>query len=98
MRLSWNAGPAIARNIGLKVAKQLRAAVVCFLDDDCVPQPGWLAAMEAAQMAHPGIVCGRTVALDPNTLIGAPSSLSMVPVLLPGVLPSSPMSPVCSAS
>ncbi len=78
VRLQWNAGPAVARNIGLKVAKQHGAAVVCFLDDDCIPQPGWLAAMEAVQTAHPGVVCGRTIASDPSTAIGGSSAYGCV--------------------
>jgi glycosyltransferase involved in cell wall biosynthesis len=41
-RLEENAGPAHARNIGWKMA---RAPLVAFTDDDCVPQPGWLAAL-----------------------------------------------------
>src|SRR5215211_2973306 len=36
---------AAARNIGWRAAS---AAVVAFLDDDCVPVPGWLAAITAA--------------------------------------------------
>jgi glycosyltransferase involved in cell wall biosynthesis len=34
-------GPAAARNVGWRAA---RADVVAFTDDDCVPEPGWLAA------------------------------------------------------
>ena len=70
VRLARNSGPATARNIGLRIAKQRGAALVCFLDGDCVPQPDWLAAMQAAQQANPGIVCGRTVASDPSSTIG----------------------------
>jgi GT2 family glycosyltransferase len=40
--LDANAGPAHARNVGWKAA---RAPLVAFTDDDCVPQPGWLAAL-----------------------------------------------------
>jgi GT2 family glycosyltransferase len=36
-----NNGPAPARNLGWHEAS---AAVVAFLDDDCLPEPGWLAA------------------------------------------------------
>ncbi|MGH9869273.1 MAG: glycosyltransferase family 2 protein [Candidatus Polarisedimenticolia bacterium] len=34
-------GPAAARNVGWRSA---RAPLVAFTDDDCIPQPGWLAA------------------------------------------------------
>ena len=53
-----NHGPAPARNLGWKMAA---APVVAFLDDDCLPDPGWLAAGLAAMEAEPevGIVQGR---------------------------------------
>jgi glycosyltransferase involved in cell wall biosynthesis len=38
-------GPAAARNIGVRAAT---AAVVCFTDDDCVPQPDWAQRLAAA--------------------------------------------------
>ena len=54
-------GPAGGRNSGWRVAQ---APVVGFTDDDCVPEPGWLAAALEATREHPGaIVQGRT---DPN--------------------------------
>lgn len=37
-----NTGPAAARNRG---ALEARGTIVLFTDDDCVPAPGWLAAM-----------------------------------------------------
>ncbi len=40
-----NAGPAAARNAGVRVARGSRVA---FLGDDTVPRPGWLAAHQAA--------------------------------------------------
>jgi cellulose synthase/poly-beta-1,6-N-acetylglucosamine synthase-like glycosyltransferase len=39
-----NAGPAAARNRGVAEAK---GTIVIFIDDDCVPAPGWLEAMLA---------------------------------------------------
>jgi hypothetical protein len=44
-------GPAAARNLGIRKA---RAPLVAMTDDDCLPAPGWLAALyQAAQ--RPGI-------------------------------------------
>jgi GT2 family glycosyltransferase len=54
-------GPAAARNAGWRVA---RAPLVVFTDDDCVAQPGWLAALQAAHARDPeAVVQGRT---DPD--------------------------------
>ncbi|MEL7058520.1 MAG: glycosyltransferase [Acidobacteriota bacterium] len=46
-----NAGPASARNRGVRAA---RGARVAFLGDDTVPTPGWLAAHAAAARARQG--------------------------------------------
>jgi glycosyltransferase involved in cell wall biosynthesis len=53
-------GPAAARNAGWRAA---RGAAVAFTDDDCVPDPGWLAAGVAGLEADPGLaaVTGRVV-------------------------------------
>lgn len=40
-----NAGPAAARNRGIKEA---RGSIVAFTDDDCLPDPGWLEAIAEA--------------------------------------------------
>jgi histidinol-phosphate phosphatase family protein len=40
--MSGGRGPAAARNVGWRAS---RAEWVCFLDDDVLPQPGWLAAL-----------------------------------------------------
>lgn len=45
-----NAGPATARNRGLKEA---RGSLIAFTDDDCLPEPGWLEAAAEA-LARPG--------------------------------------------
>src|SRR5687767_8588263 len=39
-RLENNCGPAVARNVGWRRAE---GQLIAFTDDDCVPQPGWLA-------------------------------------------------------
>jgi glycosyltransferase involved in cell wall biosynthesis len=56
-RLPRNAGPATARNVGWRASD---APVVAFTDDDCVPEPGWLASLlrSAAQV---DVVQGRTI-------------------------------------
>ena len=55
VRLRDNAGAAAGRNAGVAHA---RAPVVAFTDDDCLPTPGWLAALVEAFEPHDG---GRTV-------------------------------------
>ena len=45
------APPAVARNRGLR---QARGEIVCFLDDDCFPEPDWLARL-TAPYADPGV-------------------------------------------
>jgi glycosyltransferase involved in cell wall biosynthesis len=51
-------GPAAARNAGWPLAQ---APLVAFTDDDCVPEPGWLAALAGAHERHPGaLLQGRT--------------------------------------
>jgi GT2 family glycosyltransferase len=57
-----NGGPALARNLGWRVAS---APLLAFTDDDCVPEPGWLAAgLDAMADEGLGVVQGRTVATD----------------------------------
>ncbi len=58
--------PARPRNLGWKAA---RAQLVAFIDDDCLPQPGWLAALvEGSKQA--AIVQGLTDA-DPEEAPGS---------------------------
>jgi GT2 family glycosyltransferase len=54
---SRNGGPAAARNVGWRCAA---GDLVAFTDDDCVPDPGWLAALARAASGDVGIVQGRT--------------------------------------
>ncbi len=51
-------GPATARNLGARAAL---GEVICFTDDDCVPEPGWAAAL-AGVAAADGAAAGRTLA------------------------------------
>jgi glycosyltransferase involved in cell wall biosynthesis len=51
-------GPAAARNAGLASA---RGDLVAFIDDDCEPAPGWLAALLDAARRHPDCGLGGTV-------------------------------------
>ena len=61
VRLSWqrlpqNSGPATARNAGWRAAC---GDVIAFTDDDCTPQPGWLAGL-LEQIGAADVVQGRT--------------------------------------
>jgi len=50
-----NAGPGAARNHGAGHAK---GEYLAFTDDDCLPDPGWLRAMEAALRSSECAICG----------------------------------------
>jgi glycosyltransferase involved in cell wall biosynthesis len=53
-----HAGPAAARNAGAELA---HGEVLAFTDDDCIPDPNWLAAIATAVERWPdSIVGGRT--------------------------------------
>lgn len=57
-------GPAVARNRGAVLA---RGRWLAFTDDDCLPDPGWLAAFARRLDAAPGdAVGGRTVNALPH--------------------------------
>lgn len=55
-----NLGPAGSRNVGVRAAKQ---PLVFFTDDDCRPEPNWIAALHSALVADPAVVAvgGKTV-------------------------------------
>ena len=55
--------PAIHRNSGWHAA---RGELIAFTDDDCRPEPGWLAALAAAASRAPADVLQGSVRPDPN--------------------------------
>jgi GT2 family glycosyltransferase len=68
-----NAGPATARNRGVNEA---RGTLVAFTDDDCRPEPDWLAALVAAEHRFPGaLVGGSTINGLPRELFASASQL-----------------------
>jgi GT2 family glycosyltransferase len=54
--------PARQRNLGWRAA---RASLIAFTDDDCRPEPEWLAALVAAAHAHPGAIVQGATRPDP---------------------------------
>lgn len=62
VRLERPAGPGGARNAGWRKA---RARLVAFTDDDCVPRPGWLAALAQAHADDPGSIVQGLTEPDP---------------------------------
>ena len=68
-----NAGPAVARNAGASAAE---GEVVAFTDDDCAPEPGWLAAL-ASRLAGDAAcaAAGRTVNGLPDDVYATASEL-----------------------
>ncbi|MGH2727682.1 MAG: glycosyltransferase [Actinomycetota bacterium] len=59
MRTPVNRGPGIARNVAWRTTD---ATLVAFMDDDCVPTPGWLEAGVAHfEESDVGVVQGRTL-------------------------------------
>jgi glycosyltransferase involved in cell wall biosynthesis len=71
LRHAARRGPAAGRNSGWRAAS---GRLVAFTDDDCLPTPGWLAALlQAAEVDPRGFVQGRTLPepghLDPRALL-----------------------------
>jgi len=67
LRLERNRGPAVARNVAWRHAS---GRFVAFTDDDCLPEPGWLASGLDAIRKRQGVVVGRTVPAIPFSEAG----------------------------
>jgi glycosyltransferase involved in cell wall biosynthesis len=62
-----NSGPGRARNRG---AAEARGSFIAFVDDDCVPDPAWLARLWAANQSAPGSAIAGRVVNPSSTWIG----------------------------
>jgi mycofactocin system glycosyltransferase len=71
---STNGGPAAARNTGVAAAG---TELVAFVDSDCIPAPGWIAAL-ARHFADPLVaaVAPRIVPVAPDTWAGRYTSVT----------------------
>ena len=68
-----NAGPAAARNFGVREA---RGEIIAFTDDDCRPEPAWLETLVQAARDRPdALVGGTTMNGLPDELFSATSQL-----------------------
>lgn len=66
-------GPAHARNEGLR---RVNSPIVVFLDDDCLPEPGWLKNMLSEVSVEPPVsVGGKTLNGLPDNLYSTASQL-----------------------
>ncbi|MHB1294394.1 MAG: glycosyltransferase family 2 protein [Anaerolineae bacterium] len=66
-----NAGPGAARNTGAQCAT---GELLAFTDDDCLPDPGWVATLAARYLAQPdGLLGGRTLNALPRNACSAAS-------------------------
>jgi GT2 family glycosyltransferase len=68
-----NAGPAAARNRG---AQRAKGQYLAFIDDDCVPDPEWLAALAKRLRITPDhLMGGRTVNALPKNVFSTASQV-----------------------
>jgi glycosyltransferase involved in cell wall biosynthesis len=70
------AGPAAARNAG---ARKARGDTLCFTDDDCLPEPGWVEELLAGIADGADAVAGKTLN-PPGALADASELISQAPV------------------
>lgn len=66
-----NAGPAKARNAGVRATE---AEFIAFTDDDCVPEPGWLEGLRRRNQRDPeALIGGRVENLLPRDIYASTS-------------------------
>jgi GT2 family glycosyltransferase len=66
LRFDERRPPAALRNAAWRAA---RAPLIAFTDDDCRPEPTWLAELVAAARAHPGAIVQGATRPDPNEVV-----------------------------
>jgi len=63
-----NKGPAAARNLGAKIAK---GDIICFTDDDCIPDKDWIKSVLRAHKKNRTVqVIGGLTRVDKNNRTG----------------------------
>lgn len=73
-----NAGPAAARNRGIREA---RGTLIAFTDDDCIPSPDWLSLLVQAYDETPGALLGGLTSNGLNHLLFSEASQLMLDML-----------------
>lgn len=76
--MSPNAGPAKARNAG---AAQATGTYLAFMDDDCVPDPGWLRAIDDRLRDFPDALVGGALRNGARDNVCAEASHQLVDFL-----------------
>jgi GT2 family glycosyltransferase len=71
-------GPASARNRGVAAA---HGQYIAFTDDDCIVDPGWLRAMEAALESNPDAMVGGTTLSSQDSSLFAVASQNVLDFL-----------------
>ncbi len=66
-------GPAAARNLG---AREARAGLVCFTDDDCRPEPRWLDEIARCFAGGAQVVAGPTVVGAQGPVVAAAQTVT----------------------
>lgn len=69
-RQAKNSGPAKARNLGKKIALELKSEIICFTDTDCIVSENWIESIIKSfqQFKEFQILSGNTISFDKNWL------------------------------